>query len=399
MAEEKKEADAFDALVLAEADFNGNCYVEGAEGERYVPTGGYMVVVPENLAVPHWLSDNDVKSDFETLNINAATRKNIIARNFRIVRPHCDSDREAYVCAYYRYLAVWNGLVSAGYDHDAYHCSYSEVITYVPADAVDQPTKAALYAAVHGPHVPNAGELEKLREVFFDYVGLLAYMFRARGHHYLDEGKYDETLNRIWTSCLYDLDQVPLRWKIGFTYGLHAIYPVVLDTFWRKAAAHSFIAGALVKRLDVAAAGSAIMSSLFRGISDIRVTIPKLPADLESQWDNFLAIHALWKANRWGYSVNARLYGKERIRIPEEDFSVLASYVAAIYNSVQEDAPLTQSMSLQRNARANPVTGYIMWRATSQMINKYSMALAYGDKIKDLRVLLEGKVDAPQVEE
>lgn len=371
-------------------DFNGQCYVEGSEGERYVRKDSYVVFVPNGLGAPTWLADG--KEDHSNIVIADNVAQQIIAVNMRIVINDCESNLEAFWVAYLRYLCIKNGWISDSYAANQHHCAYRETANDPAGIAVINDEKLA--EILVEDFFPSNAELEDFRLMVYDYVGLLAYVFRARGHHYLDDEKFEASLVKIWKAMQYDENDIPIRFKIGFTLGLHAIFPDVLDTFWLRAANNARVAGALIKRIDVAAAGSAIMSSLYRGVSDIRVTIPKLPADLEEQWDHFLAIHEHWRNHRWDYSVNARLYGVARIRIREDQFSVLASYVVAVYRAIDDNAALVGSKALERNAIANPVTGYIMQRATLQMIDKFSMALAYGPQLHEIRQLLQAEAKA-----
>jgi hypothetical protein len=370
---------------FADRDFDGICYVEGSEGERMVEKNAHKVFVPAGLAAPTW--NDDGKEDHDDVAITPEQRIAIINTNLRIVRLECADFREAFWVAYLRYLCIKNGWISLHFPAVVHHCSFQEATNDAnlycvrTQEEIDEEFK----------EIPTDEDLESFRHKVYDYVALLAYVFRARGHHYLDDGDFEESLKRVWKHMLYKETEIPIRFKIGFTFGLHAIYPDLLDLFWMRAAANARLAGAIIKRLDVAAAGSAVVAALYRGISDVRVTIPKLPADLEEQWDDFLVLHTNWKTHRWDYSVNARLYGVVRIRIREDEFSVLASYVVAVYKAIDDQAALVGSKALERNARANPVTGYIMQRATMQMVEKFSMALAYGPQLKEMRTLLEAE--------
>lgn len=367
-------------------DFNGSCYVEGAEGERMVEQNAYKVFVPDGLSAPNWFDDDKNAEDHTDVKMvdQEPEAEAIIIHNMRIVRNACETVEEAFWVSYLRYICICKGWISRHYGHAAHHCSYSEVVNDPGLVAVrtEQQIRDEFKA------LPDDEKLEAFRLKVYDYVALLAYVFRARGHHYLDDTDFEEGLKRVWKRMLYKEEEIPIRFKVGFTLGLHAIFPDVLDKFWVRASGNSRIAGAIAKRLDVAAAGSAVIAALYRGVSDVRVTIPKLPADLEDQWTAFTQVYAHWKSHRWDYSVNARLYGVARIRIREDEFSVLASYVVAVYRAVDDQAPLVGSKALDRNSRANPVTGYIMQRATMQMVDKFSMALAYGPNIREMTKLL-----------
>lgn len=101
-------------------------------------------------------------------------------------------------------------------------------------------------------------------KVFNDLICLVAYVFRTRGHHFLDSysDKYNDMLGKIGMP----LSQIGLTLKELFYHSVHAIFPILLDGHWKRCVENSRCSGALTKRYNCPIAGTAGVYVLFHGL-------------------------------------------------------------------------------------------------------------------------------------
>lgn len=57
----------------------------------------------------------------------------------------------------------------------------------------------------------TVAEKKKLLKRFTDAVCMVAYVFRARGHHYMDT--YEEVYDRLWKNMKYTRDELIMSFK------------------------------------------------------------------------------------------------------------------------------------------------------------------------------------------
>jgi hypothetical protein len=184
---------------------------------------------------------------------------------------------------------------------------------------------------------------------------MVAYMFRVRGHHFLDD--MDARYEALFVRCLRKIEEKPAAWKLVARNAFHAIMPDVLDNFWKHCVEHSFCSGALMKRFDSAPAGASGVLALQKGVTDISLVLPGAFRIVQEQVGELDNIVKQCRDNRWGMSVNHRYYGVPRIRVDEAAIGVLASVTMGVYNQLAPGAELKNAPSLQRLAKLAPVTG------------------------------------------
>lgn len=364
------------ADFVRNGDFNGSCYELGSEGERYVRNPRYVVHGLNGIANPGNEWEEKMDNANMVVNLSADERGAIMMNSYIQLRSVCPNDQVAGRAAFYRMLAVRMRLISHSYTADVYHLDYVE--TALGAYTIDQgdPTADECKQAFNGLNREYLG----IQSVFTNYVCLLAFFFKVRGHHYLQSAEND--LNRIWNAC--QCGAVPIPFEIGFTYVLHAIPPIVLEHYWRVMAAKGRLAGALAIRRDSSPAGAAIISTIRQGLDDIRVIFQYFPDFIGEAVNDFFAQEEKYLTDPMAYSVNARLYGKVRQRLDEKTFSIVATFIVGIYTYAANDAPLMQSKALSRVAQKNPVTIAILAKATAGVVDKYGVSLAYGPTLKKI---------------
>lgn len=95
-------------------------------------------------------------------------------------------------------LAAINGLYRPGETPSVVHCTYNEA--KIADDTIMQEAKAI----VIDDAIAKAarGWLKKHVEDFCDIVCLVAFMFRQRGHHYIED--MDERYKTMWRRCERD---------------------------------------------------------------------------------------------------------------------------------------------------------------------------------------------------
>lgn len=280
-------------------------------------------------------------------------------------------DKEIAVCSYLRLFAVQEGLISDAYEAKAHNVNYNDAVRCVNNAAVinaigannvgvaDDATLNRIMATV------NEGELRKIAENFFNMVCMVAFFFRVRGHHYVDEleGRYAN----LWARCRMQDFAQPVAAKVWTTYGLHAIMPDVLDAAWNHARRAAMIAGALSKRYDCAAAGMAGIVVVKAGVDDLVMVAPGLRTNLDEAMNYLDEMANRLRGNRWYGSINARYYGAPHATIDEKKLAAIASAVYAVLATVAPESDLNKSAALKRIARGAPITGAILGRAAARI--------------------------------
>jgi hypothetical protein len=263
--------------------------------------------------------------------------------------------------AYIRYLAVRAGLVSSLFLHATYHVNHDGFSATLNNNNVDvylhdvrtDPIMAGIPAALTDAWRKNA------RSYFANYVCILAYVFRIRGHHYVDGQDYDELYDKMKARCLMQSHDLGLTHIELYRFALHSIYPIVLERFWAQMVDAGTIAGTLIKRYRCAGAGQAAIYAAKRGIDDIVLLFPKVKVFLPDQCHRIDELYddVSHAQNRYRYCINSRYYGVDRIPLPEDTFQVIGAIVQGIYSTLAPSSPLLQSKALERLANMAPVTG------------------------------------------
>lgn len=341
---------------------NGDNWVGPKEGETLEAREANIIFIPHGMQTAN--------APLQTLEITQEQMRAFMRLNIRHLmhlrgafQPPL-SDNQICILAYLKLLVVKNGLASRHFDPAAYHVDYTEVVgeDHLGHDVEDLPEGFRLV-----DHLSAANQ-RLISESFADRVCLTAFVFRGRGHHYLDS--YEELYGRVWEKCRWAPNVLQIPFKYQATIGLHAIYPMILDQFWKHCVDESLCNGALIKRFDVAPAGIAGPKVLAAGLEDIQMVAPGLKERLREAIDYLEGVIAQTREHRFAGSVNARYYGAPRIRVEEQKLSAIAATIKASVDGLAEDAPIARSAALQRIARGAPVTGAVLSRAIGRIAER-----------------------------
>lgn len=276
----------------------------------------------------------------------------------------------AVLGAYYRYLAVREGLVSHMFEPEVYHVLYSETVVLKAKQIADYIEEMGnrlgagfIAIAAFGAMLAAVND-EYARADFGDAITIVAFHFRARGHHFLPGSQ--EVYARLWGKCLKGERSIGIAWDKFATVISHAIFPQILDDYWVTLVSSQKAAGAMMKRVDVAAAGSAIVSVLFATVRDIITVFPAFSSRVAEAYDYLAEVRTALERNRWGGSVNSQYYGVDRVRIDEARLGAIAASVRSIYQNLAEDSRALDSNALQRVAGNAPVTGAVLGIAANR---------------------------------
>jgi len=339
---------------------NGHHYLGTQEGERLVRSPINAIVFPENcpsanqpLALVNFSQDE--ADDFVSANI--ANLRRIQENNQRVV-----TDQEAGAIAFHRLVAARLGLVSPKFNAQNYHVDYNDAIQLDH----DQTDALGVINNLAGL-VPEAMQND-INDNFVDRVAIVAFVFRGRGHHYLDD--YEELYRRVWRKCRYDEEGLHLSWQLIATAALHGIMPEILDNFWRDECTAGHVNGALIKRFDVAPAGAAGPHVLHQGVLDLVMIAPGIRDRLIEAIRYLEQVLNELSQHRFAGSVNHRYYGAPRVAFDEKRLGAIAATIKAALDQLTDDAPLGKSPALIRIARNAPITGGVLGRAIGQIANR-----------------------------
>lgn len=365
------------AIVLAQAVvdlLNGASYYENEGGEVEVDRLDYRVIVstttPDNNLAGLFIADlTDIHSlpngpiPFTALEVTRFIADQVqFLRQAANVGPAELSDEAAHEIAVFRLLAYRNRLAGSQLVNANHHVQYNNVhrsdpttLNSVTHTLDNDANRAAFVNAAKAWLNANQNKVDHITHNFSNYVCLLAYMFRAKGHHYVTGSDYDETYTRLWSKVSAHVNPLASTWAQRYTLGLHSIMPDVLDAFWRWCARLSRIAAPLVLRLGVPAAGTAAPFALLVGWDDARNAYGRLLQADEGLYQDLVALVDVCRRHRWRHGINARYYGEDASRVQLQPFTPMAATVAGVYESVAEGATLLDSKSLQREARGSPL--------------------------------------------
>lgn len=394
-------------VILAE-DLNGQCFILGGSGEVMDDNPRYTVYIPPgrpNVWIPgtKW-SDYAATATAETTQAARFFLENVFWINYDMLGNAihgADMNQLNRLCvAYIRMLGVREGLIDEREMADNHRCRYNNAKLHLtrdmllrthngvngvaiaigaltddladvaelwlntennkhdanhqiyirPVDANDQAAWGAITPEIRAT----------IRTDFTDAVCLLAYMFRVRGHHFLDE--MENRYGELWEKCLKGRNKLVgnLPWKLVVCEGLHAIFPDTLDGYWRAQRTANQIAGALYLRFDSYPAGCASVAALRAGFDDLVLAMPGFAAKLEEVDRRIKTYEDLLSANRWGGSINHNLYGATKVTIVEKEFAAISAFILAALKALAPRAPLVNSAALKRMAANAPITGAVM---------------------------------------
>jgi hypothetical protein len=341
-------------------DLNGDHYLGLQEGETLVRTDANVYVFPFDFP--------SAQEPQENVSISVAEMKAFCYCNYNYLKSIQESgqvlynDHDAAIITLHRMLAVKHGLVSPHFRPADNYVDYSE------AWQLDEEQTSKLILDVDFNSKVTVEEKKHLMASFVDRVSLVAFVFRARGHHYMDT--YDELYTRVWQKCRYNLGHLHITFKNLATAALHAIFPCILDAFWVEEVSRSHVNGAIAKRMDCAVAGMAGPNVLKQGITDILMVAPGLEGRFQEPLVYLDEVLVKLAAHRFAGSVNSRYYGAPKVRFDEKRLSAIAAIISAALDALTEDAPLAKSAALKRIANNAPITGAVLGRAIAVLPNR-----------------------------
>jgi len=344
-------------------DFNGDFFTLGAEGERYVKNDGYVYVFPGKVGdkIPDGLYK---RGDAAANRLAGEWRMRFIKANVDRLEANEVKGTDALRVAYLRLAVVQMGYVKPDDDPKAFFCEYPER-EWMSEDDCD-----ALPDKILDEFVADSKWRQTRKEQILDMICLVAYIFRARGHHYTKElaVRYEQ----VWEKTQHE--KMDLAWKYIATNAFHALYPKQLDDVWMNAALTNHCNGALKKRFNTAAAGVAIWRLMQNAVDDVLTVVPGLADTHATALNELLQVNERLDVNRWLGSVNAHLYGSTIITNNEARIGALAATVEAMLKAFNAQHPLAASPALKRVAANSPITGYVLAIAANAAVKNDKFA-------------------------
>jgi len=341
-------------------DLNGADWIGSQEGEVLTRETRNVILVQPWLTVPsNPLERIDIPRDeyvtFMALNIIALQQADPTI-----------NDREKAAIALHRYYALRDGLVSPSFDPKTYFVKYSECVW-----ATESEINAAI--AFMQAHNDFLDVLTKeirtwIRRTFIDRVCLVSFVFRVRGHHYMNS--FEELYMRVWQKCRYEMSHLGITFQNLATAALHAIFPIVLDLHWTNCVNDGRCNGALIKRYASACAGCAGPYVVQQGVQDIEQIAPGVRKHLTVAIAYLETLMPRLEQHRYAGSVNHSYYGVARVVIDERRLGAAAAVVKAAIDGLASGDPLGQSAALKRIAKYAPVTGAVLARAIGNLSNR-----------------------------
>lgn len=349
----------FDVDAVRFKDANGETFTGTSEGENLVSEAGNLILIPPMLA--------PATQPFEEVNWKDGEILLFLVTNFAHLKPLLVNvpDQDIYLICYHRYLAVHLGLVSPLFATSDFHVDYNDCVW---ASEKEFAAGIKLLGADNGASflkLATEDQLTTLRLTFTDRVCLVAFVFRTRAHHYTDD--LLPTYANVWAKTRHARGSELIAWKLIAVNALHAIFPILLERFWKASIDGGLCNGALVKRFDSAAAGCAGAFVINQGLADIRQIAVGVDTRLASTVSYLEELIAQLKGSRYAGSVNHRYYGVARVRVDESRLGTAASLIKAALDGLAPEDPLGKSAALRRIAGLAPITGRLLARAVIQL--------------------------------
>lgn len=335
---------------INDEDLNGECFLAGEVGEREeLQTHRVVGFLPASPSAANPLDvtvfSNPQAGDFIWLNT-------VLHANAKNRAPTVEDVTIALV----RLFAARSGLISYRFQTEQFHVKYNEARLCTTQEVLALRTQHAninMAALMPGDEVRTF-----LRQNFANYTCAVAYMFRVRGHHW--QSDMDAKYSGLWKKCLKNQDNPGLSWEVVAHDATHAIFPSILDDYWKECVANGRIAGALVKRFESAPAGVAAIRAVYAGAQDLAMAMPGIKHKFAEHYADLDAIIENMRVNRWAGSINRRYYGAAPIAFDEQKFGAIASVIYNALMSFASDSQLLKSNALIRVANNAPITGGII---------------------------------------
>lgn len=253
------------------------------------------------------------------------------------------------------------GLLRPGADPNQYYVHYNEA-------RILKATPTLL--AIAAPGWVDWDLLIKLGKQATNLICLCAYIFRWRGHHFKDEYENDVKLKWHKNTNAEALQLTGKELGKALTYGLHAIFPIVLDDFWLDSAENGRCCRPFAIRINVPCAGTAAYFSIYAGVDEAKMLMGSGMSQYKDKVDALDALVNDLLDNRWKGGVNRNFYNAPENKVTETTFSTIAAAVQGI-NTVEDSVTdLGKSKSLERVSKSSPVVNTIFRSITAGIYRK-----------------------------
>jgi hypothetical protein len=383
---------------LVAEDFNGDTYLVGSSGEREEYLNSRVVAVPQsmpfNRGTPYDRSNpthNEYLDLFYRINYHFMVHATVQrpaqpAAGVAIRVPAANLAINLRKIAYVRTLSARMSHYDYGSTAMAHHARYAEYRNFTWAGlqtfmreyledntlGISNLDEARAIIPQVADHAADAQWRSAYRQKHLNVVCLVAYMFRARGHHWLTE--MDDRYKAVWRKCLYDEENPGVEWEYLAHNALHAIFPDDLDAIWQEAADNDCCAGALIKRYESMPAGVAVIAAVNAGVSDLKLLLPRAFDYVPEAMQHLVDLNRTVGQNRHAGSVNRRLYNAPEVRVDEVKLAPLASIIVAGLKQLVTDSPLLKSKALARVANNAPMTGAMIGKMVNTALKSDAAA-------------------------
>jgi len=213
-----------------------------------------------------------------------------------------------------------------------------------------------------------------LRKIFVDLACIVAWYFRATGHHYNQDA--DERIGRVWKGCIHADQQTDcgMQWIHVCRHIFKCVFPIDLENFWNAQAEQFHCSRPLILRLSTFPAGSAAYGAVIKGYDDITTVFPMFEQRFADVSRAIVGVKNIMSdynnpLRKMGLSINASYYGQQRIALDESLLSSCAATILACLDSFTERNPLSKSKALQRAGNGAPITGAVIGKALLALSN------------------------------
>lgn len=228
--------------------------------------------------------------------------------------------------------------------------------------------------------------LGSTRKQYRNIRATVAYIFRARGHHFKLEflERYHELWAKNTNSPSDAIIHLRNHWEVVATNGLHAIIPSRLDTAWVNDSLAGMLCAPLILRVNVPCAGNAFFYAVLAGIDEACILAPKILIEHAERIAALRAVVDDRRRHRWKGGINRAFYAGENGGVNEADFAILAAVVTGFNTASDNVTDLGKSQSLKRVARCAEITTMLARSAADGVyaaVGDLSLTKAIGTRV------------------